>query len=268
MNIETLLTTIRANTTLDVTAHGVQKGDAILTGISFGTGTLRPILYVKDYKDLFNEPGYEAVAKKMIEIVESNLTAPEFDNVDQYMSYEYAKEHLRLCIGPKGTNEGMVTSPYLDLEMYVRVVIENDDIASYKVHSKMLDVWNVTKESLFDIALTATIPAYKVQSMSELLFGFKDDSNPMMVANTADGFNGASIIYCKGILQQVANKFDDDLIIIPSSIHEIILQPVGDLEVNEVTEIIQTVNTEQVAPEEVLSDHAYIFHKDTGEITW
>lgn len=266
MNIDILVTKIKSNTNLEVSVHDVQKGNVTLTGISIGNGTVRPTLYTRNYEDLYDKYGYDEVAKKMLE----DAINAEVNHVDMScMEWEYAKENLKLCIAPKGTNRGVVTYPYLDLELYVRVMIKEmnnvNGYASYKVNQAMLDKWNVSSGQLLRKAFDCTV--YKVKSMSEILFGVEEDS-PLLVVRTEDEMYGASAMYCKDILKQVADKFDSDLLIIPSSIHEILLQPIENLEFEGINKLINDVNTEQLEPEEVLSDHAYIFHKDTSEITW
>ena len=270
MNIDILVTSIKTMTNLEVTVNDVQKGNVILTGISIGKGEIRPTVYTRDYEDLYDKYGYEVVAKQMLE------DAINADNVNPieiatYASWNYARENLKLCIAPKGTNNENVTFPYLDLELYVRVKVEKmsnlDGIASYKVTNNLLETWNVTREQLFHAALDCTKPTYKVQSMSEILFGI-DDGFPMIVGRTEDEMHGASVLYCKDILKQISNKYDSDLVIIPSSIHEILITPMESESLDGVSELVREVNGTEVSPEEVLSDHAYIFHKDTSEITW
>lgn len=275
MNVNKLTEIIKENTTLEVSVQEIQKGNVTRIGISIGIGTVRPILYVKNYEELFETLGYEAVARQMLIDAENAIERQkeEFVNLNNYTSWEYAKENLKLCIAPKGTNEGIVTYPYLDLELYVRVIVTKDGNgqANYKVKLEVLDMWNITKEQLFQVALDCTKPTYKVQSMSELLFGFEmeNDPCPMIVINTKDGLHGASVIYCKEILKEIADKYDSNLFIIPSSIHEIIVKPIDLLVgLDEMTEMVKDVNTSEVEPEEVLSNHAYIFRKDTMEITW
>jgi len=64
--------------------------------------------------------------------------------------------------------------------------------------------------------------------------------------------------------------YESNLLIIPSSIHECIVIPTNqlDMDVEEATEIVKAVNTTEVPEEEILSDHVYIFNRDTSKITW
>ena len=57
-----------------------------------------------------------------------------------------------------------------------------------------------------------------------------------------------------------AKNLPDEVIIIPSSVHEVILLPIEMKDkVDEINAIIQTINKTMLAPEEILSDHAYLY---------
>ena len=69
------------------------------------------------------------------------------------------------------------------------------------------------------------------------------------------------------LLKEFTQKFDSDLIIIPSSVHELLLVPVYDLsdaDISFANEMVRTVNQEHLNPMEILSDHVYLYRKDTG----
>ena len=69
-------------------------------------------------------------------------------------------------------------------------------------------------------------------------------------------------------LKNLASIFNSNLVIIPSSIHEVIIIPLFDCNISYVDNMVNDVNDKALLPEEILSDHAYIFEKDTGEITY
>lgn len=282
MNLEMLLNTIEnlIKNDVSVTTSKFQKGTELLTSISIGKGNIRPCVYMEHFEDLFKAEGYIGVAKEMIKICE-NADCSDMNNlgVETISSYEYVKENLLLCIAPAGIYNNIVTIPYLDLELYFRVEVGN---GTYKVEGKMLDLWNVTKEELLEVALktndyTATSTINIVaESLKEQ--GATDDeiaelmSNPMqdqIVITNSDGTFGASAICKKEILKEIADELEDDLYIIPSSIHELIVQPQIDyMTKEEINYMVKSINMNDVAPEERLSDHIYIFRRDTMEIEW
>ena len=81
---------------------------------------------------------------------------------------------------------------------------------------------------------------------------------PLYVLTNRSGWYGASCILYPGLLQKLAAQLGDDLFILPSSVHEVILLPVraagGPAELEA---MVKEVNATEVDPEEVLSDSVY-----------
>ena len=279
MNVELLLNTIKGmvDNETTVTLNLVQKGNVTLTGISIGKDSVIPTVYVENYEDLYESDGYEAVAREMINLCES-ARIPNF-STESIMTLDYAKKNLQLCVEPKGINKNYVTIPYLDLDLYFRVRVSND--GTYKVKKEMLMSWGITKTDLLDIVEETN--KYITESMKEMMIQLmieggasdedieeiRNNNNPdQTVITNTDKLFGASAIYNKEILKEVADKYESDLYVLPSSIHEILLIPISIGDKEEIDSMVREVNETQVSPQEVLSNHAYIFRKDTMKIEW
>lgn len=73
---------------------------------------------------------------------------------------------------------------------------------------------------------------------------------------------GASEILDKSTLRTIAGKIGDGFIILPSSIHEVIvLEPDDTTEYGQLADMVKEVNTTQVDVEERLSDHVYVYNR-------
>ena len=137
--------------------------------------------------------------------------------------------------------------------------------------------WGITKEELLEIATNNS--TYTVKSMEDILKELVEDSyddflevpqeyRQTVITNELQNY-GASALYNKTLLKEIADKFNDDLCIMPSSIHEIIVIPMNVIPSKEnVDSMIKEINELEVRPEERLSDHAYVFRRDTMEIEW
>lgn len=71
------------------------------------------------------------------------------------------------------------------------------------------------------------------------------------------------------LMTEISDRFNDDLIIIPSSIHECIVIPSRSAEIpnlDSLNEIINSVNANELTPDEILSDKAYGYDKNTHEL--
>ena len=78
---------------------------------------------------------------------------------------------------------------------------------------------------------------------------------------------GAVLMTCKNLMDEIADFFGEDFYIIPSSIHEVLLFPLSRApSKEELNRAIQEINRDHLEPEEYLSDHAYYYSK-SGQST-
>lgn len=64
------------------------------------------------------------------------------------------------------------------------------------------------------------------------------------------------------IFEQAAEEAGSDLYVIPSSVHELILVPAdGSISLDDINGTVRHVNRTALLPEEILSDHAYIYDR-------
>ncbi len=78
---------------------------------------------------------------------------------------------------------------------------------------------------------------------------------------------GAPILLYQKYFEDVAVGLNDDLYIMPSSIHELICIPAAGINPGDLRTIVREINSTQVAVEEVLSNNVYLYRKETGGIS-
>ncbi|MEY8338184.1 DUF5688 family protein [Lachnospiraceae bacterium 62-35] len=90
---------------------------------------------------------------------------------------------------------------------------------------------------------------------------------PIHILTNTKGINGAYCMLYPGILKSFAEAVDNDLIIIPSSIHEVLLIP-GDPSSSsqDMDELVQEINQNEVPKEEQLSSHTYLYSRLSDRI--
>ena len=103
-------------------------------------------------------------------------------------------------------------------------------------------------------------------SMEHYLFGYPkhlpSTMNMYVLTNQERHFGASSILY-KEVRKMLYDRFECDLIALPSSIHEWILMPVTQIEdYSGLGEMVREVNATQVAEEEKLGDRAYVIRRD------
>ena len=68
------------------------------------------------------------------------------------------------------------------------------------------------------------------------------------------------------VMDKVAEYMDGDVIILPSSIHEVIIIKDGIGNYEDLASMVRDTNGECVAPEEVLTNSVYVYDREAKEI--
>lgn len=246
---------------ITVSKNGVEK-----QAITIGEGLLRPTFYPDSSK---------SVEDWVKEILRAYKAHPGVNiNVGKITSWEYAKDNLELCLQRK-TTEKILKRNYLDMEMYVRVRVaqNNDEVSTYIVNPGMFK--NVSEDEIFARAFLNMKKNVFVEKMEnflpDILKNNFDGLPEMIILTNKNKIYGASSICDKELLSKISKEYNSDLIILPSSIHECIIyiDYISNApNLDKYSEMVSDINKTEVAPEEVLSDHAYRFDKETHEITY
>jgi hypothetical protein len=145
--------------------------------------------------------------------------------------------------------------------------------ANILIYNEHLSMWGITEDELYHTARKNTqrlLPSQMI-SMRSLIPDAPDDLDvSLYILSNQYRTNGATVILYDGLLSRIAERFQKDLVILPSSIHETLLLPVDSLDsadMERYAQMIQEVNETQLADEEILSDHAYYYSRSTGLVT-
>ena len=157
---------------------------------------------------------------------------------------------------------------------------------SAPITNTLMEQYGITTEELHDIALhNLSESQIEFKTMRDVLVdmmfpdGIKEDDprafmvppeeeNPSMyVLTNAERLNGAAAILDAKTMEDISEKLGGDFIILPSSIHETLILPVNeDMSRQMLESMVQDVNAGQVAPEERLSDHVYMYDSQEKEL--
>lgn len=264
--------------------YEVQSTDAIKNGVLFqgiiiGNGTLRPTVYVNSYLD---RNDLNKIVDEIEDIYDRSLVETPTFNANKLMDWDYAKNNLQLCLQRKG-NEDIIKRDFLDLEQYVRVIVDSNEngTASFKVKPEHLEKFGISEDVLFDTVMKSMKKDIVVEDMLDILAQMMPDmditelkamsqeSPSQIVITNKKKLNGASSICDMETLSKIADKHNADLAILPSSINECILIPVDEsMNFLLLDAMIQDINRTEVPPEEVLGEHAYRFIRDEKRISY
>ena len=77
---------------------------------------------------------------------------------------------------------------------------------------------------------------------------------------------GASAVLDTKKLDEICEIMGDDLIILPSSIHEVLIISAEGHDPKELCQIVHDVNSSCVSPEEVLSENVYLYDRELHQV--
>ena len=248
--------------------HEIPKGSIVKMGISLGEGIVRPTIYPDQFETF--ELTDDEIADKVIELYKKNKT-PNFDT-QNIMKEDYIKENAFVTVRRPIIDDSF-TKAFLDLQLVLNVkvsVSEDDEFGSYKVSKKQAEVLGLT-EDIFDEAINNT--RFSVRTMGEVVKSIAPDEEipdcGLYIVSNERKTQGAAAIYNKELFKTFADLIDSDLVIIPSSIHELIVMKYNSsLSIYELNNMVNEANEIQVIPEEQLSDHVYIFNRSTNSLTY
>lgn len=239
------------------------KGSCKVAGLSLGEGPVRPTLYGQTVEEMTEEELVQFALRAMEQIPEVDISFAK--------DKDFILDHCVSCIRHRTDDEKAIKwEVYGDLEEYIRIDLGMDAVnrnMSTIVTRELLDTADISPEELRIYARRNLKKSVTIQSMAEVLCGLMGNTGMdipepdgvMYVASNESRVNGAAVMLLEGVLKDFCKEHGmDSCLIIPSSIHEIILisakMPIAD-----VNAMIQDVNESQVNEWERLSDHVYTF---------
>lgn len=239
----------------------VKNNGILLTGVQINDGTgISPVYYIDQaYEKNMN---VEETAREIIEFL-NNAPTPAYDT-EVIKSFETAKEFIQArLISQINDVSNLPHKEFID--MYIIYTVNFSAEASTKITNQLMENWGVNVDEI-DAAARQNIRP-EMMTMAETLesLGFPMpgiDQTPMYVITNKSKIYGASSI----LSPEIIDRFEGDMYIIPSSVHELIAVPAGDLMAMELGNMIKEINQTMVLPEEILGDEPYYFEYATKEI--
>lgn len=249
---------------------------------------IAPTIYLDSFYDLYTHgEDIKNIISQIELIYEQNKNNVTFD-VDILKHFDTIKDKIVYKVVNYRSNEKLLEQiPHkriLDLAVVFYCLLDNEygRSATALIYNNNLKNWNVTTDDVYKAALknTPALLQCKISSMAALFekCGVNVDGeevdlrdyvpSDMYVLTNESKLNGAACILYENVLYDFAQKLGEDLYILPSSIHEVILLPkLSMFEKDELVNMVREVNTEGVAADEVLSDHVYEYNRTERLIT-
>lgn len=196
-------------------------------------------------------------------------------DISYFNDYEKICKNIRgKLINTEKNSDMLMKVPhrkFLDLSLvyYIEFPLEAGN-GTVQITDWFLDVWNVTEEDLYDRFMTymKSEGNYVIKGLGEMLKRLLPDEDrdciqdafcPMYVLTNANNINGAVGILGEGALEQASEVIGRNIMVIPSSINEMILVPDDGTEdfADKVALMVKEINDTQLLEQEVLSYHVY-----------
>ena len=244
---------------------------------------LHPQIYLERFFEDYKR------GKTMKEILQDVMTTYEEalrninpDSLSGIEDWEQVKGRLAFRLLSKERNketlENCVYKEFLDLAAIVTFCAEIDEqgVKAIRVTHDLAELWNVSKEEILQAAEENTEALFPVR-MEPILDTLcrvadisrddlpeevlaEEDSPQIMVLTNYLGVNGATVLLYDSFLQQVYEKLRGKFIILPSSIHEVIVMPLASAPpITDSQKMVEQINRSAVKEEEILSDSVYLY---------
>jgi len=247
---------------------------------------ISPTIYLNPYYHRYLEGiSLEDICDDVMTAYHDNLPEENFD-ISLFKDFEKAKHQIILKLVNYDRNlELLKDVPHVrfhDLALiYVVAVCDFlNEFATILIHNHHLSFWNIKPEELYPIAIenTPLLLPYRFEPIEDMLKHMEETlpdfimELPMSILTNQIKIHGATCMVYPELLKDISVHLDDDLIIIPSSIHEVLIIAASKVKdeytMQDFTDMIKEVNETQLTDDEVLADHAYLYLKKEKQIIY
>ena len=239
------------------------------------------------------------IVSELMTLYQDNQTPPDVD-YEKLACFEEIRPFIACRLIHADSNQALLKEiphiAWLDLALVFYLCLHEDDsgLMTATIHNLHLDIWNISLTELKETALANTPRLFPpvissmariIEDLSEAMeqepasqpFGNQpgdhglpdpDASAPFFVLSNTSGINGAACILYPGVLKNFADSMEKDIIILPSSIHEVLLLPDdGDISYNEMSRLVAHINQTEVPKEDRLSNQVYFYSRQNQSLT-
>ncbi len=220
-----------------------------------------------------------------------NIELEEVKHIEWIKDFDNVKDRLYFKVVNKSANEHYIDKYVCDsildlLKVYCIMIKIKNGVSSIEIRKEYLEAWGLTEQEVMEIAESnskellpcAIVNLYDCEQMVEqkdihclptdLRYGREYEigkDNKWMLSNKYL-FEGATSMFYDNVLCDFAKTYNSDIVIVPTSIHEVVIVPSCDiLDINEIR-VLQKDNKEKTPVEHFLSDNLYIYKRETKQI--
>lgn len=265
------------------------------TGILIETPgiNISPTIYLEEYYQSYRQgTDLEKIVDAIMKFYEEIKQEKSWD-YEKILNYEGVRDRIVFKLVNTMKNRKFLNMvphiPFLDLSAVFYVLLEatSEGTAAMTVNKNHMQQWGVETDTLWKDAARncrRLLPAefftmnYALKEMLRKNAGCCEknaaenllvvDDRPRdgmyVLSNKLRNYGAACIAYPQ-VLEMIGGILGTDYYVLPSSVHEVVIVPYCDkITAAELDEMVRDINLTQVADEEVLSDHAYLYDVKAG----
>lgn len=293
-----------------ITIHQIPRNNGkIMDGLSIlmPDAQMAPTVYLNPYYEHYCDGmDMEEIVSDILELFHDN-PAPTCITPKQMAQFDLLKEKIMFKLIHCDSNLELLQDipyiPYLDLAIVFYLCLEHNAAGQMTalIHNEHMALWNVQAKDLLALALEntpKTFPA-EIKTMAEVikdivqknfenfdeeydekceeqeldaLFESSDIRMPLYVLTNVAGLHGAGCMIYRNVLKNFADSIGKDLVILPSSIHEVLLTPnEPGISYDELGDLVTSINQNEVPEEDQLSNQVYLYSRSADRLriaTW
>lgn len=283
---------------LQLVIRPVPKNNSVMMdglSIQSSDSSLAPTVYLNPYYTLYQDGmSPEAICSDILGLFRTSLPSdlcPEKD----LGNFDDMKSRIMMRLIHTDSNQELLQNvphvPYLDLSIVFYLFLDRTSSGQMTslIHRDLQERWKTKTPELLRLALRNTPREYpaELKSMSEVmkdiarqnlgsdyneqsldqLLEEEESFSPLYVLSNSSGIYGACCMLYQNALKNFADSLGYDLIIIPSSIHEVLLAPDNNkMSFEYLNSMVTNINQSEVPKEDWLSDHIYLYTRADDRI--
>lgn len=271
----------------------ISKNNGVtLRGVTCDFGqNIAPTVYLTDlYKEYEHGKPVSDIIEQVIEMLDEAKCEEDVD-ISFLKSYDSMKDRLLIkLVNTERNREFLKTVPHkeiMDLSaiFYTRIADNAFGTGTITIQNVYFEDWHVSIDTMYADALenTKNILKDSIRPIEEVMIELFMENNPMnakafidmleetpcglpmFVMTNKDKIFGASCILNTESLERFANEKNSNLLILPCSIHELIILPESSgVEPEAMKGIVGEINGTEISPSDFLSDSIYRFSRSRG----
>ncbi|WP_313345098.1 DUF5688 family protein [Lacrimispora sp.] len=289
----------RLGSDYEIRIQKITKNNGIvLDGLIIGKASknIAPTIYLNSYYMHYTH------GMSLQEILEDIISAYKenddvvLGNMRELLDFNNLRNKVAFKLIQREKNQELLKDvPYiefLDLAVVFYLILDEhkEGQMTALIHNSHMEPWGVDKEELYCVAkkntpillppeiktmkeimydiLKGHLEEVEIEEMDDDLLDFESQKPPLYVLSNIKQINGAGCILYDGCLNDFAIYQNTDIIILPSSTHEVILVPDdGKLDYRELQKMVGDINESEVPKEDVLSDRIYKYSRHDRSIS-